>query len=402
MKDAILIINAGSSSIKFAIYCHDNSKDNLDILYRGEIDGIGQQGCFRIYAPPQSLATNDTLLVEKIISIKNHDDALLTLLNWIDECANASSIVAVGHRIVHGGVHYSGPVIVDTKVEARLEELVPLAPLHQPHHLAAIRALRRLKPDVLQVACFDTAFHRSMPLLEQLFAIPRSFFDAGVLRYGFHGLSYEYIARVLPDYLTERTQGRIIVAHLGHGASLCAMKEGKSIATTMSFTPLDGLPMATRSGSVDPAVVLYLQREKGMTNKEVSDLLHYQSGLLGVSGISGDIRELLASDDPAAAEAIDLFVYRVNRELGSLVATLGGLDALVFTAGIGEHAPDIRERICRHATWLDIRLNTAANLQNERQISASDSVVLVWVIPTNEELIIAEHTVRAMNKKYAL
>jgi len=389
MEHAILVLNAGSSSIKFAVYRRSN-KNTLDVLYRGEIDGIGQQGRFVIQKTSESVTTSGAFLLDEKISVIKHEDALLILFDWIEQHTSELQFIAAGHRVVHGGIDFSGPVIMDAKVETQLEKLIPLAPLHQPHHLAAIRTLHQLKPEMVQVACFDTAFHRSMPLVEQIYAIPRIFFKTGIRHYGFHGLSYEYIARVLPDYLDKAAQGRVIVAHLGHGASMCALKDGKSMATTMTFTPLDGLPMGTRSGSVDPAVVLYLQREKGMTVEAVSDLLHNQSGLLGMSGISSDMQELLASDHPHAVEAVELFVYRVARELGSLAAALGGLDALVFTAGIGEHAPSVRAKICHAATWLGVCLDEIANQRNESRITEANSPVSAWVIPTNEELIIAQ------------
>ena len=280
-------------------------------------------------------------------------------------------------------------MIVDDAIQERLQELIPLAPLHQPFNLDGVAAFRRLKPALIQVASFDTAFHGTMPEVERAFALPRDLTEQGVRRYGFHGLSYEYIAGVLPNHLGEKAAARVIVAHLGHGASLCAMVGLRSVATTMSFTPLDGLPMATRSGSIDPAVVLYLMSAKAMDADSVSDLLHHRSGLLGVSGISGDMRDLLESEDPRAEQAIEMFVHRVNREIGSLAAVLGGLDALVFTGGIGERAPAIRERICLGAAWLGITLNHAANAKNEERISDAASPVSAWVVPTNEELVIA-------------
>ena len=387
MEKAVLIINAGSSSIKFAVFVFDEEKGPLDAWYRGEIDGIGHRARLTVRC-----ARNNVSLIDESAAARTHDDALRILMDWIERYAANLHFVAAGHRVVHGGTFFSKPVMVNAEVDARLEQLVPLAPLHQPHNLAAIRALKQLKPEWMQVACFDTAFHHTMPPVAQSFALPRALTEEGVRCYGFHGLSYEYIGNILPDVLGDEADGRVIVAHLGHGASLCAMKGRESIATTMTFTPLDGLPMGTRCGAIDPGVILYLMREKGMDVSAVSDLLHHQSGLLGFSGISGDMRELLASDSPQARQAIDLFVYRTGRELGSLAAALDGLDALVFTAGIGEHAPGIRERVCQDTAWLGVRLDDAANAAGGPRISTTESPVSAWVIPTNEELIIACHT----------
>lgn len=386
MKQAILVINAGSSSIKFAVYIVRADEQSLDPVYRGEIDRIGRGARFVV------LDAVDAPFVDESAAATSHEEALSYLLDWLERHASDLEFIAAGHRVVHGGLVFRRPVVVDSKVSAELQQLVPLAPLHQPHNLAAITALRRLRRDLVQVACFDTAFHHTMPAVEQTFALPPALAEQGVRRYGFHGLSYEYVAGILPQYLHTTADGRVIVAHLGHGASLCAMYGGKSVATTMTFTPLDGLPMATRCGSIDPSVILYLMRERGMDAGAVSELLHHQSGLLGVSGISGDIRELLVSDAPMAAQAVDLFEHHVNRQIGSLAAALGGLDALVFTAGIGEHAPTIRARICLKAKWLGVQLDESANATNRARISTADSPVSVWVIPTNEELIIARHT----------
>jgi acetate kinase len=279
-----------------------------------------------------------------------------------------------------------------------LEQLVPLAPLHQPHNLAAIRSIVSIKPDVPQVACFDTAFHCSQPPVAQAFALPRDLTDQGIKRYGFHGLSYEYISSVLPDYVGSRADGRVIVAHLGNGASMCAIQNRKSLATTMGFTALDGLPMGTRCGSIDPGVILYLLSELHMDAPGITDLLYYRSGLLGVSGLSSDMRELLTSDSPRAAEAIDLFVYHIQRELGSLAAALGGLDVLVFTAGIGEHAAPIRARVCQDLQWLGVQFDETANRSGGPKISNDNSAVSVWVIPTDEDLMIARHTSNVINR----
>ena len=382
VSKAVLVINAGSSSLKFAAFAVSDG-DQLALRLRGEIDRIGAAGRCLVRNAGGSALTDES------VQTTGHQDALSQLLDWLDRHAAEFDFAAVGHRVVHGGTLFLKPVIVDDVVHERLQALIPLAPLHQPFNLDGIAAIRRLKPDLIQVACFDTAFHHTMPAVERAFALPYDLTEQGIRRYGFHGLSYDYIAGVLPDHLGEKAAARVIVAHLGHGASLCAMLGLRSVATTMSFTPLDGLPMATRSGSIDPAIVLYLMRAKTMDPDSVSDLLHHRSGLLGVSGISGDMRDLLASNDPRAEQAIEMFVHRVNREIGSLAAVLGGVDALVFTGGIGEKAGEIRARICRKAAWLGIRLNDAANASDEARISDAASPVSVWVLPTNEELVIA-------------
>ena len=326
-----------------------------------------------------------------------HEDALNVLLEWIERHEARLKLIAAGHRVVHGGTLFSAPVLVDTSVLSYLEQLVPLAPLHQPHSLTAIRAIAKIRPQTPQVACFDTAFHHTQPAVAQAFALPRDVTALGVKRYGFHGLSYEYIASVLPSYVSERSDGRVVMAHLGGGASMCALRGLRSVGTSMGFTALDGLPMGTRCGALDPGVVLYLLSEQGMSLSDVTDLLYHRSGLLGVSGESSEMHELLASDSPYASEAIDLFVYRIRRELGSLVAVLGGLDLLVFTGGIGEHALPIRARICQDAQWLGVRLNEEANRTDGPKISADDSAVAVWVIPTDEDLMIARHTYDVIN-----
>jgi acetate kinase len=400
MSGAILIINAGSSSIKFAVFDLDEKSVALRMIYRGEIAGIGHQPHFTVHDCKNGILEIEERFLASTKKIQSHGDAFSVLLDWIDHHLDNSPLTAVGHRIVHGGEDYSAPVIVTEEVLHHLEELVPLAPLHQPYQATAIKTLAQQQPGLPQVACFDTAFHRTQPSVTQLFALPKEFRQQGILKYGFHGLSYEYIANKLPEYLGDAAEGRVVVAHLGHGASMCAMKARRSVATSMTFSPLDGLPMGTRCGALDPAVVLYLMREKDMDIDAVTDLLNYKSGLLGVSGISGDMRELLDNDSSKAAEAVDLFVYSVSRELGSLAAALGGLNALVFTAGIGEHSAVIRERICRKASWLGIRVDETANAADSpRRISTVDSSVSAWMIPTNEEFIIAEHAVRVVGKK---
>ncbi len=387
MPDAILVLNAGSSSLKFSVFGAGWGDGGL--LLRGQVEGIG--------TAPQFVLRNTAgeAIEERPLADGPQLGHELALGLLVERCAarlGGHRFVAVGHRVVHGGVEFSAPVRIDDAVLAALDRLVPLAPLHQPHNLAVIRAVSRQAPRLPQVACFDTAFHRTQPEVAQRFALPRRFTDEGVRRYGFHGLSYEFVASVLPRYDAAAAAGRAVVAHLGNGASLCAMLAGRSVATTMSFTPADGLVMGTRAGSLDPGVLLYLMTRHGMGARELEHLIYHESGLLGVSALSSDMRALLASDDPRAAEAIDLFVYRVGRELGSLAAALGGLDALVFTGGIGENAAAIRARVCRDAAWLGVNLDERANDAGGPRISRPRSRVAVWVVPANEELMIADHT----------
>lgn len=384
MTRAVLVLNAGSSSIKFAVY----EASDLAVLCRGQIDSIGASPQFRVKGSRAApLAEGKPLPHDG-----THEASTAWLLDLLRTRLPDVSIAAAGHRVVHGGIRYHTSVPVDDAVLAELSRLVSLAPLHEPHNLATIRAVAREWGELPQVACFDTQFHRTQPRIAQLFGLPRQLSDDGVLRYGFHGLSYEYIASVLPHHAGPRAEGRVVVAHLGNGASMCAMKERRSVASTMGFTALDGLMMGTRSGALDPGVVLHLLQQKGMTAREVSDLLYSKSGLLGVSGISSDVRKLEASDDPYAAEALDLFAYRAARELGSLVAVLGGLDVLVFTAGIGEHSVAMRRRICAHAAWAGVAVDETANAGNGPRISGPHSAVEVLVIPTNEEIVIARAT----------
>jgi len=321
-----------------------------------------------------------------------YENALAIIFRWLETFGRSHILVAAGHRVVHGGLLYASPVIIDASVMAELRRLVPLAPLHQPHALAAIAALSKLYPSLPQVACFDTAFHHTQSALATAFALPRKFSEGGIRRYGFHGLSYEYVASALPKLIgAEAAQGRVIVAHLGSGASMCAMRGGRSVATTTGFTSLDGLMMSRRCGSLDPGVILYLMQEKDMTSAEVSDLLYNESGLFGVSGVSDDMQVLLASASLNAAQAVDLFIYRIGRELGSLAAALGGLDTLVFTAGIGEHAPEIRRGVCREAAWLGLEIDEAANADGGPKITGDGGKASAWVVPTNEDLMIARH-----------
>jgi acetate kinase len=384
----LLAVNAGSSSIKFAVFGVDGPKAPLTERYRGEVDGLGTRA--RLVARD---AVGARFEDGSLSPSAGHDQAVAAVLAWIEARTTGATVIAAGHRVVHGGTRYAAPVAVTPVVLRELESLVPLAPLHQPHNLTPIKSLAKLRPDVPQVACFDTAFHTTQPMVAQVFALPHALSESGIKRYGFHGLSYEYIASALPEHLGEAAGGRIVVAHLGAGSSMCALRNRRSVATTMGFTALDGLPMGTRTGQIDPGVVLYLMGERGMSLEAVTELLYKSSGLLGMSGLSADVRDLLASDDPRAAAALDVFVYRVGRELGSLAAALGGLDALVFTGGIGENSAPIRARVCRDAAWLGLELHRAANERGDARISARGSVSAL-VIPTDEELMIARHTLR--------
>jgi acetate kinase len=389
MRDAILVLNAGSSSVKFSAF---HAADDR-LLARGQVEGITTAPHF-VLRDARGQVVEEQKFPEG--SGFDHEQAIGLVLDHCQARAGDTRLVAVGHRVVHGGIKFAAPVRIDGTVIHELAKLEPLAPLHQPHNLAAIRAMTRRAPHLPQAACFDTAFHRTQPEVAQRFGLPRRFIDEGVRRYGFHGLSYEYIASVLPGIDSRAATGRTVVAHLGNGVSMCAMLGGRSVATTMSFTPADGLLMGTRTGSLDPGVLLFLMSQHGMNAGELERLIYYESGLLGVSGISSDMRELLSSEDPRAAEALDLFVYRIGRELGSLAAALGGLDALVFTAGIGENSPVIRARVCADAAWLGVSLDEAANKAGQPRISHPASGVTVWVVPTNEELMIALHTRRVL------
>ena len=383
---AILVLNAGSSSLKFAVYGWQTASDKLPRLFHGAIDGLGSRPRLRFFAD------KDGLLADRPLGAYGHPQAMACLLDWLDQPERKITLAAAGHRVVHGGEHFSRPLRLDAQHLAQLHDCTPLAPLHMPHNLAAIEALWQQRPALPQVACFDTAFHHSMPLVEQLIALPRPYRERGIRRYGFHGLSYEYIASVLPDYLGDVAEGRVIVAHLGHGASLCALHKRKSRATTMSFTPLDGLPMATRAGAIDPGVLLYLLRHEDLSLAALEELLNHQSGLLALSESSADMRQLLADQRPQAQQAIDYFVHHCRRAIGSLTAVLGGLDALVFTAGIGEHAPTVRAAICDTLGWLGIELDDEKNCASEHLISVPGARLPVCVIATDEEQVIARHT----------
>jgi acetate kinase len=389
--DAILVLNAGSSSIKFSVFAVHAAA--LDLAVRGQIE--------RLFTAPHFIAKDGA---DRVVSEHawgegvelGHERAIDHLASFLRSGLAGFTLVGIGHRVVHGGLDFREPVRVDPGVVERLARLVPLAPLHQPHNLAPIRLLLERSPALAQVACFDTSFHRTNPSIAQRFAIPAELHDAGVQRYGFHGLSYEYIARTLPGHDAAAAAGRTIVLHLGNGASMCALLAGRSIASTMGFTAVDGLPMGTRCGAIDPGVLLYLMDERGMDARAVEKLIYQESGLLGVSGISGDMATLLESADPRAALAIELYVYRIRREMGSLAAALGGLDALVFTAGIGENAAAIRRRVCEDAGWLGVEVDDAANTRGDPRISRPRSRASAWVIPTNEELMIALHTRRLL------
>jgi len=387
MADLILVLNAGSSSLKYCAY--DTNGDALDLLLRGSIEGLYTEPAFHAIDPT---GTEVAAKQWDDGTELGHSGAVDFLADFLRSHGDGHRLVAVGHRVVHGGMRFAAPVAVNDSVLTELEALCPLAPLHQPHNLKPIRILAERRPELPQVACFDTAFHRVQPEAAQAFALPASVTGRGVRRYGFHGLSYEYIAGVLPGIDAKASAGRTVVAHLGNGSSMCALVGGRSVASTMGFTAVDGLPMGTRCGSLDPGVILYLMRELGMDVQAVEDLVYRKSGLLGVSGVSSDMRVLLASDDARARFAVELYTYRIARELGSLAAAAQGLDALVFTAGIGEHAVPIREQVCRQARWLGVALDPAANDSGGPRVSDGLSRVAVWVIPTNEELMIARHT----------
>jgi acetate kinase len=391
MADLILVLNAGSSSLKFRGYAVDGGDPQL--LVRGQIEGLYTEPHFTVSDAAGGRREENHWPPGTELG---HGGAIAYIGDFLRSHGGGHRLVAAGHRVVHGGQRFTAPTLVTPEVIEQLAALVPLAPLHQPHNLAPIRALAQLRPDLPQVACFDTAFHHTAPEEAQAFALPLEITARGVRRYGFHGLSYEYIASRLPDVAPAAAVGRTVVAHLGNGASMCALLGGRSIASTMGFTAVDGLVMGTRCGSVDAGVILYLMDELKMDTRAVEDLIYKRSGLLGVSGISSDMRTLLASDDPRARFAVELFTYRIGRELGSLAAALEGLDALVFTGGIGERAGLIRDRVCRHAGWLGVELDPAANGADGPRISTASSRVEAWVIPTDEEGMIARHTMESL------
>jgi acetate kinase len=388
MDDYALVLNAGSSSLKFCVFQRPQG-EGWRLAARGQIEGIGTS--------PRLSVKNDegkSLASEKLDAgaVRDGRDAVDVLARWLRSSYGGARVLGVGHRVVHGGARLAGPTIVNQQVLAELYELVPLAPLHQPYNLAAIEAVFERLPDVQQVACFDTSFHRGHAPVADVIPLPRDICTSGLQRYGFHGLSYEYIASVLPEVAPEIVGARVIVAHLGSGASLCAMKAGKSVDSTLGFTALDGLCMGTRPGALDPGVVLYLFQSLGLSPKDVETILYKKSGLLGISGISPDMRELLGRSEGEARLAVDYFVYRAAKEIGALSAVLGGIDGLVFTAGVGENSAEIRRRICEASRWLGVELDAEANAGQGPRISARQSKVSAWVIPTNEELVIARHT----------
>ena len=394
MPDAVLTVNAGSSSIKFALFEIVPQADPR-LLNHGQIEGLGTAPRFIARDHAGAVLTEHHWPDGADVT---HETVFAELLSWIEGHLGEARLIAAGHRVVHGGRRLTAPAQVTAATLAELDSLVPLAPLHQPHSLSAIRAVTKLRPDLVQVACFDTAFHRTNAAVVRRIALPRALTDQGIERYGFHGLSYEYIASKLPETAPGLAAGKVVVAHLGNGASLCALAAGQSVDTTMGFTALDGLVMGTRCGALDPGVVLYLLQAQGMTASAVEHLLYAQSGLLGVSGVSSDMRALLESDNPQAREAIELFAFRIARETGAMAMTLGGLDGVVFTAGIGEHVATVRRAACERLGWLGVTIDDAANERGDACISTPDSRVAVWVIPTNEELMIARHTLATIDQ----
>jgi acetate kinase len=389
--DAILVLNAGSSSIKLAVFAQRAGELALEL--RGQLEGLYTAPRFQAHDPTGRLVGEKSWGRTTL----GHDGAVEYLSDFLVHHLAGHRLIGVGHRVVHGGLQFTAPVRVEAQTLKALERFIPLAPLHQPHNLSPMARLLERAPDLPQVACFDTSFHRTNPDVAQRFALPEELHGAGVQRYGFHGLSYEYIAAELPRVDGQAAAAKTIVLHLGNGSSMCAMDAGRSVATTMGFAPGDGLPMGTRCGALDPGVMLYLMDERKMDARAIERLLYNESGLLGISGISSDMRALLASGAPSAKLAIDVYLYRIRRELGSLAAALGGLDSIVFTGGIGENAVAIRERACEDAAWLGVALDAPANARGGPRISAGWSRVTAWVVPTNEELMIARHTQRVLN-----
>jgi acetate kinase len=392
--DTILVVNAGSSSLKFQVFAVGAASD-LKCLVKGQMDGIGTRPRLRAEAADKKQLIDRSYAQDEIQDLP---DAIRAAGTWLQQ-TQPFNLIAAGHRVVHGGPDYAGPVLINERVLARLEGYNSLAPLHQPNNLVPIHVLCALRPDLPQVACFDTAFHRGHGELADRFAVPEHLYREGVRRYGFHGLSYEYVAERLRQVAPDVANGRVIVAHLGSGASMCALAGGRSVESTMGFTALDGLPMGTRPGQIDPEVVLHLITDRGMTAAQVQDLLYHQSGLKGLSGFSNDMRELEASADPRSAFAMDYFVYRVGLHTGMLAAALGGLDAVVFTAGIGEHSVSMRARIAEKLAWLGAELDPAANATGEMLVSRQSSRLAMYVLPTNEELMIARHTLALVSRR---
>jgi acetate kinase len=386
----ILVVNAGSSSIKFAVFKHE-----MERALHGEVEGIGMQPRLKVVAADGSVLTD--VCVDSC-SVDSIDELIRYLMTWLENHLGEESLTAIGHRVAIGGLEHSGPVVITAAVLKRLQALVPLAPMHQPRNLAPIEILQASHPHIPQVACFDTAFHRTIPDVAERYGLPKQIRDAGAHRYGFHGISYEYIASRLKVVDAQAAASKTVVAHLGNGSSMCALKGGCSVATTMGFSPLSGLIMGTRSGDLDPGLMIWLLREQGMNIDAVEAMLYHDSGLRGISGFSNDMRDLLASELPAAKQAIESFVYKVSTELGALSAALGGLDALVFTAGIGENACRVRELICQRAAWLGVEIDARENKKSSTLISADSSAIRVYVIPTNEERMIAQHALSLTRK----
>ncbi|MEM9494704.1 MAG: acetate/propionate family kinase [Pseudomonadota bacterium] len=394
---SLLTLNAGSSSIKFALYNLDEGVLSDAPAFSGQMSGLNDAPAFKVARQGETAQTDDAPT-----GVTDHPTAWAYLLDRLDKFMDGRAPLGVGHRVVHGGPVFGAPVRLSAAHIERLESYVSLAPGHQPHNLEGVAEASARWPEAMQTACFDTAFHRTQPRVEEMFALPRGLTDEGVIRYGFHGLSYDYIASTAPGVIGDRPQRNMIVAHLGAGASMCAIQDGKSCATTMGFSALDGLPMATRCGALDAGVLLHLLGDRKMTLDAVADLLHHRSGLLGVSGVSADMRVLEASDDPAAREAIDLFVHRAVREIGSLTAALGGLDCLVFTAGIGENSAFVRARIIEGLAWLGMRLDPAANDTGAPCLTSNSEGPGAWVIPTDEERVIAEATCALLSENAPL
>jgi acetate kinase len=392
MPDLILVVNAGSSSLKFEVF-ETHGSDRLERRLKGQISGIGTHPTLVAKDSHGTTIIDETYAAEEVSGLP---EALTRAQSRLRDRFGGASPVAIGHRVVHGGTRFSAPTLIDDATIAYLEQLVPLAPLHQPNNLAPIKAVRSKAPDMAQVACFDTAFHRTHPETADRFAIPDALYHEGVRRYGFHGLSYEFIAGRLPEVAPDIARGRVVVAHLGSGASMCAMIAGRSVDSTMGFTALDGLPMGTRPGQLDAGVVLYLMREKGMDAKAVEHFLYHDCGLKGLSGVSNDVRDLLGSADPRAAMALDVFTYRIALSVGSLAAAMGGIDGFVFTAGIGENAAPIREHVASRLAWLGLDLDPMANRDGAQRISRPGSLIACHVIPTDEELMIGRHTLATL------
>ena len=386
--DVILVINSGSSSLKFALYSVEENAN--DALLTGVVSGIGVKPTLKAKMAGKVLENQEPF--DAIPDDVNHEWLIKELLKRLHTKYSQFRPIAVGHRMVHGGVHFTEPTRITEQSLQQLKALIPLAPLHQPHSIVAIEAMAKHKPDLLQIACFDTSFHRTQSKIEQMFAIPKTLTDEGIIRYGFHGLSYEYIASVLPQYLGDKADGRVLVAHLGNGTSMCAMKNRQSVSSTMGFSTLEGLVMGTRCGLLDAGVILHLIKQKGMSVDEVSKMLYKESGLLGISGISSDMRDLENSDHPDAKQAIDMFCHRAKEEIGNLTAVMHGLDAIVFTAGIGENSTMIRDKICESLAWLGVKIDETRNAVGKGEVSGDDSKIGVFVIPTNEEATIANAT----------